>query len=1466
MSKTWRSPAVITSLVVGLAVALSLLAGVFLATDQAEAKINIPSGSGTDYYVDAVNGDDDNGGTSWLDAWKTITHAADIVPAGASTSDPNIIHVADGTYDHYAHGETFPITFDEENVTLLAHSTGALIDQEWVGTGTGSVLRIEATGITIYGFTLDNAGYGIVATVGGFAIGNNTFSNDTDHDITCGVFVNIYEDAQTSDLSFDSIIIEDNEFYISEDGVKLCFDIDFSGDDLDIAIGDIDILDNNFYMDTTDGIDIYIGVEDVSGGTVTVGNIDISDSNMFSGGDYGVYFDSYLHNLNNTTVNIGDLMINDNTFTGQNSSAVYIDSYYESDSSDYDDNNWRGATAVTIGDIEVNGNNISSSQPACWGVFIGEYAYWDYLEDDVTVTAGDISIEDNNPIDIDGEYAVYVGYYDLEHFRDNAAVTLDDLSIQGNTITAGNYGVYIEYYECAYYMEGSSSVTFGGINIEGNDIETSNKDGIYLEMDDLGSSLSGNAQVNLGDIDVLNNNAIDAADHGIYLRFGVYYGFGENLYGSTVFTAGDVNIQGNVVTADNWMGIYVYYDDAISELYDNAQASLGNLNIEENDVTTNTHNGIKVKYYECAHWIENIENGAQIGNVTISNNGINAAGTNSYGVLLEYDDVGDDLYNNAEVSVGTVDISGNHAVGDEMAPMTTGNIGIYLFFNDFGASTYNDSSATFGDITMQNNNIDSGHEGIYLWYCYVGYYVYDSSDVTVGAVDISNNNIDSAHWISAVKILYEYVAYEMGNETDPCDATLNLGDISFYDNTIAGDSDGINIEYYDAEVGYYMYDTAQAELPSYSITGNTFNVSGDGIYYYNCDNPYYIYDNTIIDFGGMLIDDNTFNDQDVGMYYGVYIEHYDLGYTNYDGSTTIVGDFTISNNEFYDLASDAVYVYYDDVGYGLYENSILEVGNLEISDNTISGANYGINIEYNPVSSDDSSTLTMGNVDITGNTISGIVNDGIAISYNLDANSSSTLTVGRALIQDNFLDQIMAGSGIYIYTYPDPEPGATITLGEPVIDRNIIEDWSNGIYLQNVDGATISNNFIKDNLCGIYLSASDNIDITNNDILTNPGSASGVHVETDCGTNINVNYNNIVANSSGDWGIYNASTNLINAEHNWWGDPSGPEDEAGDINGSGDKISHYVDANPWLTGKSHVTIYEQTATATGSGTASIQTEGGAITELESVAEGTLPAAGKPDITFPNGFFSFKIIGLTPGQEVNVTLTLPDNVPVGTAYWKYGPTLANPTPHWYSIPIGDDDGDNVITITLVDGGLGDHDLAEDGEILEPGAPGYVPVATIVLAPPERPEPEPEPEASEPPGVARFNVTNLYVAPNEVPPNQPVNVWADIANVGSEYGLYDVVLFINGEKEGGQRIYLYPGGNKRVLFQVSRPTPGTYTVSVSNQSGWFTVKNTDWTVEVAPPAPSGGLGTPALIAIILSAVGVGIAVFFSRRRTA
>jgi len=129
--------------------------------------------------------------------------------------------------------------------------------------------------------------------------------------------------------------------------------------------------------------------------------------------------------------------------------------------------------------------------------------------------------------------------------------------------------------------------------------------------------------------------------------------------------------------------------------------------------------------------------------------------------------------------------------------------------------------------------------------------------------------------------------------------------------------------------------------------------------------------------------------------------------------------------------------------------------------------------------------------------------------------------------------------------------------------------------------------------------------------------------------------------------------------------------------------------------------------STGTGTARFSPAAGTIQNLTAVSESSLPAEGKPDLVFPDGFFEFEITGLTPGETVTLTITLPSAAPVGTQYWKYGPTPSNPTDHWYQIPMGDDDGDNVITITLVDGGLGDDDPTANGVIVDQGGPGNPP---------------------------------------------------------------------------------------------------------------------------------------------------------------
>ena len=134
-------------------------------------------------------------------------------------------------------------------------------------------------------------------------------------------------------------------------------------------------------------------------------------------------------------------------------------------------------------------------------------------------------------------------------------------------------------------------------------------------------------------------------------------------------------------------------------------------------------------------------------------------------------------------------------------------------------------------------------------------------------------------------------------------------------------------------------------------------------------------------------------------------------------------------------------------------------------------------------------------------------------------------------------------------------------------------------------------------------------------------------------------------------------------------------------------------------------------TSTGSGVVILQTSAGYLSAAAGV--GNPSPADAPDLDFPHGFFSFTIEGLAAGGTAEVTITLPGDMPTDTQYWKYGPTVANPVNHWYQIPMGDNDGDNVITITITDGGDGDGDLAVNGAITEPGGPGQLPPKTLTV---------------------------------------------------------------------------------------------------------------------------------------------------------
>ncbi|NNE68926.1 MAG: tandem-95 repeat protein [Rhodothermales bacterium] len=111
-----------------------------------------------------------------------------------------------------------------------------------------------------------------------------------------------------------------------------------------------------------------------------------------------------------------------------------------------------------------------------------------------------------------------------------------------------------------------------------------------------------------------------------------------------------------------------------------------------------------------------------------------------------------------------------------------------------------------------------------------------------------------------------------------------------------------------------------------------------------------------------------------------------------------------------------------------------------------------------------------------------------------------------------------------------------------------------------------------------------------------------------------------------------------------------------------------------------------------------------------VSSATPPATPPAGIDFPAGFLDFQVRGGTGNEASTLTIYLEQGT-TANAYYKYGPTPDNPTPHWYNFLYDGRTGavivGNEITLHFVDGERGDDDLTKDGVITDPGAPAVTP---------------------------------------------------------------------------------------------------------------------------------------------------------------
>jgi phosphodiesterase/alkaline phosphatase D-like protein len=273
-------------------------------------------------------------------------------------------------------------------------------------------------------------------------------------------------------------------------------------------------------------------------------------------------------------------------------------------------------------------------------------------------------------------------------------------------------------------------------------------------------------------------------------------------------------------------------------------------------------------------------------------------------------------------------------------------------------------------------------------------------------------------------------------------------------------------------------------------------------------------------------------------------------------------------------------------------------------------------------------------------------------------------------------------------------------------------------------------------------------------------------------------------------------------------------------------------------------------TATGLGLAFLSTNAGDIQNLTAVAESTLPTAGKPAwLYFPEGFFSFNIVNLAPGSTVTITIVLPNPLPANSQYWKFQ------NGNWINCTslLGSNDGDNIITLTLTDGGLGDADGLANGTIVDPGGPGVQGMLPRKRA--EGASTGEMPVRRVPPVLKTVRVS---VSSQAVKANQPVVITAAMVNQGEIAGASNVALTVNGFTEQTQTVSLAPGAVQTVKFTVSKAKHGKYSVNINGQRTSFVVAG------AAEPAKASHQGLVMALATAVLVILSGLLIVILRRR--
>ena len=300
----------------------------------------------------------------------------------------------------------------------------------------------------------------------------------------------------------------------------------------------------------------------------------------------------------------------------------------------------------------------------------------------------------------------------------------------------------------------------------------------------------------------------------------------------------------------------------------------------------------------------------------------------------------------------------------------------------------------------------------------------------------------------------------------------------------------------------------------------------------------------------------------VRVWEGVYKEAVRIGKSitligNGTVKSILDGDGTLDHQHLFEVSSDGVNItgfqfregspHHEFAGIGIYASEVMVYGNFFLKNTN------GIYIAGGPDNVISNNTFDMNSYGIRSD--AGC--DGNFIKYN-DFNGSLTggiIYMGArdvTILRNNFTHNRYHLS---LYNSYDYDIGHNRFIGA--------NPGMSGIMIGSSTGNDINNNTFMDNDVALSMTtgAHRNKIILNRFENNNQGIRTTTTVDK-----VEAHQNSFVNNAL--WGInFSASSSIINAKYNWWGNYTGPNDPVSNPSGTGDNVSVNVSYDPWLTGE-----------------------------------------------------------------------------------------------------------------------------------------------------------------------------------------------------------------------------------------------------------------------------------------------------------